>query len=307
MNRRQFLLGALATLGIGIMTEQQFLGHKSFMADVARIQASMGVLYAGGGVVKMSSDGIEIIVTTSKEDKRSYKFVQTLGGTATALWGSHITAGGTPTNYASLWANEVASTDTLISVKGMAPASQIAEARLIAAQDSDTNYCGIYCAVSAAAVPAVVTSIDGNAMVDVKLNDITMLLRGSATAGFDVRMQADYEITYDSSTRAAKTNIASWKADRDKFMQLRPTTYNAIEDPGGRPIVGLIAEEVEETLPYAACYLAQKGPDGVPDMADLRLAGWDDKQMMATMISVVQQQQKDIEALKARVAALEAK
>ena len=307
MNRRQFLLGALATLGIGIMTEQQFLGHKSFMADVARIQASMGVLYAGGGVVKMSSDGIEIIVTTSKEDKRSYKFVQTLGGTATALWGSHITAGGTPTNYASLWANEVASTDTLISVKGMAPASQIAEARLIAAQDSDTNYCGIYCAVSAAAVPAVVTSIDGNAMVDVKLNDITMLLRGSATAGFDVRMQADYEITYDSSTRAAKTNIASWKADRDKFMQLRPTTYNAIEDPGGRPIVGLIAEEVEETLPYAACYLAQKGPDGVPDMADLRLAGWDDKQMMATMISVVQQQQRDIEALKARVAALEAK
>jgi len=289
------------------MTEQQFLGHKSFMADVARIQASMGVLYAGGGVVKMSSDGIEIIVTTSKEDKRSYKFVQALGGTATSLWGSHITAGGTPTNYASLWANEVASTDTLISVKGMAPASQIAEARLIAAQDSDTNYCGIYCAVSAAAVPAVVTSIDGNAMVDVKLNDITMLLRGSATAGFDVRMQADYEITYDSSTRAAKTNIASWKADRDKFMQLRPTTYNAIEDPGGRPIVGLIAEEVEETLPYAACYLAQKGPDGVPDMADLRLAGWDDKQMMATMISVVQQQQKDIEALKARVAALEAK
>jgi len=289
------------------MTEQQFLGHKSFMADVARIQASMGVLYAGGGVVKMSSDGIEIIVTTSKEDKRSYKFVQALGGTATSLWGSHITAGGTPTNYASLWANEVASTDTLISVKGMAPASQIAEARLIAAQDSDTNYCGIYCAVSAAAVPAVVTSIDGNAMVDVKLNDITMLLRGSATAGFDVRMQADYEITYDSSTRAAKTNIASWKADRDKFMQLRPTTYNAIEDPGGRPIVGLIAEEVEETLPYAACYLAQKGPDGVPDMADLRLAGWDDKQMMATMISVVQQQQRDIEALKARVAALEAK
>ena len=289
------------------MSEQQFLGRKSFMTDVARIQASMGILYAGGGVTKLSSDGIEIIVTTTKEDKRSYKFVQTLGGTATALWGSHITAGGTPTNYASLWANEVASTDTLISVKGMAPASQIAEARLIAAQDSDTNYCGIYCAVSAAAVPAVVTSIDGNAMVDVKLNDITMLLRGSATAGFDVRMQADYEITYDSSTRAAKTNIVSWKADRDKFMQLRPTTYNAIEDPGGRPIVGLIAEEVEETLPYAACYLAQKGPDGVPDMADLRLAGWDDKQMMATMISVVQQQQRDIEALKARVAALEAK
>ena len=36
-------------------------------------------------------------------------------------------------------------------------------------------------------------------------------------------------------------------------------------------------------------------------------AGWDDKQMMATMISMIQQQQKDIEALKARVAALEAK
>jgi len=307
VNRRQFLLGALATLGIGIMTEQQFLGHKSFMADVARIQASMGVLYAGGGVVKMSSDGIEIIVTTSKEDKRSYKFVQALGGTATSLWGSHITAGGTPTNFASLWANEVASTDTLISVKGMAPASQIAEARLIAAQDSDTNYCGIYCAVSAAAVPAVVTSIDGTAMIDVKLNDITMLLRGEATAGFDVRMQADYEITYAASIRAGKTDIADWEADRAKFMELRPSSYKSLGHPDGPPIVGLIAEDVEKTFPYMANYLAQKGPDGKPDMADLRLASYDDKQLLITLVSVVQEQQRDIEALTARVAALEAK
>jgi len=289
------------------MSEQQFLGRKSFMADVARIQASFGTLYGGAGVVKLCSDGIEILTTTTKEDKRSYKFVSALGGTATSLWGSHITAGGTPTNYASLWANEVASTDTLISVKGAASAGQDGEARLIASQDSDTKYCGMYCIVEAGGTERVTTSITGDPMFVVEAGHIYAKIDGTAVAGTNVDVQADWELTYSTSIRAAKTNITDWEANRDKFMQLRPTTYNAIEDPGGRPIVGLIAEEVEETLPYAACYLAQKGPDGKSDMNDLRLSSWDERQMLVTLVSVVQEQQKDIEALKARVAALEAK
>jgi len=288
------------------MTEKRFLGRQEIMADARRLQAMFGTLYAGGGVVKMDIDGIQILVTNVKENKRSYKFVQALGGAPNALWGSHVTGGATPTNFASLWANEVAGIDTLISVKGMAPAGKIAEARLIAAQNTDTNYCGIYCAVSAAAVPAVVTSIDGIAMVDVKNDDITMLLRDEATSGFDVRMQADFEITYAPSTRATKTDIAPWQADRAKFMELKPSSYKSVTKPDGPPIVGLIAEDVEKTMPHLANYLAQRGPDGKPDMGDLRLAGWDDKQLFITLLSVVQQQQRDIEALTARVAALEA-
>jgi len=290
--------------------EERFLGRKDFMTDVRRLQAVMGTLYAGGGVVKLSEDGIEILVTTSKEDKRSYHFVSALGGTATALWGSHITAGATPTNFASLWANEVAAKDTLISVKGAAPSGQEADARILASQNDDASYAGVYCRVTAPGVEQVETVVGGVAMIKSLAAANYAEVPARTAAGLDVQvMAADGKLVHVPSARAYKTDIRDHQTDRQAFMSLRPRTYRLV---GGKPdapaMVGLIAEEVVDAFPdfgvWAPC--ASVGPDEKPELPEPRLAAYDHRQVMATIVSVVQQQQRDIEALQERVAALEA-
>ncbi|HUW08607.1 MAG TPA: hypothetical protein VM537_02715, partial [Anaerolineae bacterium] len=84
----------------------------------------------------------------------------------------------------------------------------------------------------------------------------------------------------------------------------------AIEAPDGRSIIGLIAEEVAETMPGLATYLDKRGldrsrPKGEPP--ELELVSWDNKQMLVTAISVIQQQEADLKDLKAKVATLEMK
>jgi len=287
------------------MSEQQFLGRKSLMADVARIQAMFGTLYGGGGTVKICGDGIEIVASTTFADSRSYKFVDASGDVVARLGAVHDD---TVSDYRSVDMRTLphAGLASVAWVVADAPTGEIAQTNIEAKLNSAyARSATMLCDVSAAS--SVQWAIDDVWRATIDATEISAGLRGSATAGTDVRLQADWEVTYDTSIRAAKTDIAPWQADRAKFMELKPSSYKSVTKPDGPPIVGLIAEDVEKTMPHMANYLAQRGPDGKPDMADLRLAGWDDKQMMATMISMIQQQQRDIEALNARVAALEAK
>jgi len=150
--------------------------------------------------------------------------------------------------------------------------------------------------------------VDEAQMGEFKKDHSHIVLDGTAVVGTNVDVQADWELTYSTSVRAAKTNIRDFMADRQVFMDLKPTIYNAIEAPSGPPIIGLIAEDVAETLPGLATFLDKRGlsrsrPKGEPP--ELELVGWDDKQMLVTMISVVQQQEQDLTALEARVAMLE--
>jgi len=284
------------------MTERRFLGRQEIMADVRRIQAMFGTLYAGGGVVKLDADGIVIVVGTTYADIRSYRFVNTAGTTVSRV-GSRQDATDIELVVEAL---QSVGRHSAVYVRSDSVDGKGSQVGVEAKHGAGANASVLF-DVSATEESSITWALDSNWQGHVLDGHWFVGLAGDATAGTDVRLQADWELTYDTSVRAAKTNIADWDADRAKFMQLRPTTYNAVEDPGGRPIVGLIAEDVEKTFPYMASYLAQKGPDGKPDMADLRLAGWDDKQLLVTLVSVVQEQQKDIEALKARVTALEAK
>lgn len=57
-----------------------------------------------------------------------------------------------------------------------------------------------------------------------------------------------------SSTRRVKDNIHDLNIDRDRFLKLRPVSFNLKESLGGDSDIGLIAEEVEQLVPDLVVY-----------------------------------------------------
>jgi len=285
------------------MTERRFLGRKDITADVRRIQAMFGTLYAGGGVVVLDSTGISILVGAAYADLRAYRFANAAGTTVSRV-GSR--QDGTDSEIV-VESHAFAGLNSATYVRADSPAGQISQVG-IEAIHGVANSAGVLFNISAANASTIEWQIDGGWLADVDATEWSFGLRGSATAGDDVRLQADWELTYLLSTREAKTNIIDYVADRAHFMQLKPSTYNAIEEPNGQPIVGLIAENVEAAFPHLATYRGERKKSGeIPDPSKVKLCSWNDRQMLTTAISIIQQQERDIEALQARVAALEAK
>lgn len=270
--------------------EERFLGRKDFMTDVRRLQAVIGTLYAGGGVVVLDSTGISILVGAAYADLRAYRFVNAAGTTVSRV-GSR--QDGTDSEIV-VESHAFAGLNSATYVRADSPAGKISQVG-IEATHGVANSAGVLYDISAANASLIEWQIDGGWRMDINATEINAGLRGSATAADDVRLQADWELTYFTSARAAKTDITPWQASMAAFMQLKPVTFKPVEDPEHAPIVGLIAEDVEAAMPDAVNY------------RDGALSGWDDKQLFVTLLSVVQQQQRDIEALQERVAALEAK
>lgn len=79
----------------------QFRGGQTVQAYVD----SAGVLLAGGGVVGLSSSGIQIAMTTSYADSRAYQFRDSIGGTLFSGFYAKEVAG---TNFARLYAAPIA-------------------------------------------------------------------------------------------------------------------------------------------------------------------------------------------------------
>ena len=271
------------------MTEQRFLGRQEIAADVRRIQSMLGTVYAGGGTVKLYSGGIEIILTNAEEAWRAYNFVDDAGTVISKLTGVL----GATANTVMLIGNPIAGRTSLVDVRGKAGVGDVAQAEIVAERDAGT-YCGVWCFVDAAENRFVNVAVDGDTKLQVTDAKIYAKLRASATEAEDVRLQADNELTWFSSVRALKRDITPWQAPTAAFMQLRPVTFRPVEDPEHAPIVGLIAEDVEAAMPYAVSY------------RDGQLSSWDDKQLLITLVSVAQEQQRDVAALRAEVAALQA-
>ena len=287
------------------MTERRFLGRQEITADVRRIQAMFGTLYAGGGVVILDSTGIAILVGAAYADLRSYRFVNAAGTTVSRV-GSRQDA---TDSEIVVEAHPFAGKYSGAYVRADAPAGQIAQVG-IEAKHGVASSAALLCDIDATNVSSIWWEVDGAWPGHVDVSGLYYELTGDATSGSDVRLQADWELTYALSVRAAKTDIMPFQADRAAFMRLQPTTYRAKDRPNGPPMVGLIAEEVVEVYPDFAVKMSargQRGPERDIGPPEFRLTGWDDKQLLVTLVSVVQEQQKDIEALKARVAALEAK
>jgi len=93
---------------------------------------------------------------------------------------------------------------------------------------------------------------------------------------------------YGKSSRRYKSDIEPLSVSTNDVTALRPVSFTWIEDE--RKAAGLIAEEVEEIMPDAVL----KDPDG-------QAIGIDYASIIARMIGVMQDQQKEIEALKKEV------
>ncbi|MCH7859462.1 MAG: tail fiber domain-containing protein, partial [Candidatus Marinimicrobia bacterium] len=103
---------------------------------------------------------------------------------------------------------------------------------------------------------------------------------------------ADAWTTY--SSRRWKTNIKPIEGALDKVLRLRGVYYDWKAD--GKHDIGLIAEEVGEVIPEIVTY-EENGKDA---------QSVDYARLVALLIEGMKQQQKEIEALKAALAAYEA-
>ena len=96
------------------------------------------------------------------------------------------------------------------------------------------------------------------------------------------------------SDRRLKHNIENLPSQLANITALRPVEFDYIESEGGGHQLGFIAQEVEEIYPD----LVGERPDGMKTLSSL--GKWE-----ARLVKAIQEQQATIEALTARIAALE--
>jgi len=297
--------------------EEQFLGHKALTTDVRRIQSTIGTLRAAGGLVVINPDGIYILASDAFADSRSYKFVDDSGDIVARVGAVHDD---TVADYRSVDVRTLphVGLDSIAWIVSESPEGNGCQANLWATHDSDTtdHEAFLSCDTNEANVSFIVWNIDGNWGGQFEDGHIYMGLDDNVTAGDDVRLQADWEVTYIASTRASKTNIVDYAVDRAKFAQLKPSRYNSVKAPDAPPMIGLVAEDIDEVFPDIVIWRQDRPPKGKPGTrphqkpqptGEPHISSWDNRQMQIMMISVIQQQERDIEDLKARVAALEAR
>ena len=97
------------------------------------------------------------------------------------------------------------------------------------------------------------------------------------------------------SSRRWKENIISIKDAIDVIMKLRPAEFDWKKEQGGNHDTSFIAEELAEVIPHAVCY----DNDGQAGSIDAT-------RIIPYVVAAMQDQQKEIEALKADIASIKA-
>lgn len=117
----------------------------------------------------------------------------------------------------------------------------------------------------------------------------------SPSVALDVTGSIEYTGTIaDVSDRRMKSNIAPLSGQLNNIATLRPVSFTMKDDPKGRTEFGFIAQDVEPVFPE----LVGTGSDGTKS---LNYVG-----MIAPLVQAVQEQQRQIEALKGEVETLKA-
>lgn len=113
------------------------------------------------------------------------------------------------------------------------------------------------------------------------------------------------------SDRRAKQNITDLHKGLSEVMQLRPVTYQYISkiDPAQRQRLGLIAQEVKEIVPEA---VVTEDIDINPETGEIQrkkgeYIAMNYQELLPVLINAIQEQQDQIEALKAEIVELKAK
>ena len=97
------------------------------------------------------------------------------------------------------------------------------------------------------------------------------------------------------SSRRWKENIKNITGAIDKIMNLHPAEFDWKKDRGGNHDTSFIAEELAEVIPHAVCY----DDDGQAGSIDAT-------RIIPYIVSAMQEQQREIEALKADIASIKA-
>jgi hypothetical protein len=121
-----------------------------------------------------------------------------------------------------------------------------------------------------------------------------------------------------SSTRRVKDNIRDLEIDREKFLQLRPVSFSLKKSLGGDPDIGLVAEEVEQLVPDLVVYGPKRtwiGNDGevqrnekgeeVLSATEIEPYSVRYDKVGVYLISIVAQQEKELQELRTRLERLE--
>ncbi|MFM7176036.1 MAG: tail fiber domain-containing protein [Bacteroidota bacterium] len=123
-----------------------------------------------------------------------------------------------------------------------------------------------------------------------------------------------------SSTRRVKDNIRDLNIDREKFLQLRPVSFNLKKSLGADADIGLIAEEVEQLVPDLVVYGPKRtwvGNDGevlkneqgeeILSSTEVEPYSVRYDKIGVYLIQIVADQQRELELLKARLEKIESK
>jgi hypothetical protein len=97
------------------------------------------------------------------------------------------------------------------------------------------------------------------------------------------------------SSRRFKERILDIKNAIDTILKLRPVSFMWKAEYGGNPDHGFIAEEIADVIYEAAGY----DSDGMPDSVD-------STKLVPFLVSAMQEQQREIESLKADIASIKA-
>ncbi len=104
------------------------------------------------------------------------------------------------------------------------------------------------------------------------------------------------------SDERLKTNIQPLESVLPKLMSVQAKRYEFKHDPGHKQTIGFIAQELQQKFPeYVAVHTANDGNPIVENQLGVDYAG-----MSVVAIKAIQEQQAQIEALKAEIAALRA-
>jgi hypothetical protein len=119
-------------------------------------------------------------------------------------------------------------------------------------------------------------------------------------SGQDLQKTIVFGTFVNASDRDVKSDIEDLPAtELDRVMQLHPASYTARGNERGRIYYGFVAQEVEQVYPSMVHWI----PD--PTDENKSIKGLAYLELIAPLVRAVQEQQKEIEKLQARVAQLE--
>lgn len=128
---------------------------------------------------------------------------------------------------------------------------------------------------------------------------------GTVSSAGLLRMANDVVAYYSFSDRRLKTNIKTTENNLEKILSLNPVEYTWKEGPReGVKEIGLIAQEVEEVVPEVV-RVQSRHHDEKSEGEEYKQVDYE--HLVSTLIGAMQEQQKQIDELKAQMAACEAR